>query len=67
MDQYLRSKSNLIKQVTASISTEKKNIEIIKTGGITLSDNQPLTSFKISLIMKKDLKILKARTQLVEE
>jgi len=56
VDQYLRSKSNLIKQVTASISTEKKNIEIIKTGGITLSDNQPLTSFKISLIMKKGSK-----------
>ena len=56
VDQYLRSKSNLIKQVTASISTEKKNIEIIKTGGMTLSDNQPLTSFKISLIMKKGSK-----------
>jgi len=56
VDQYLRSKSNLIKQVTASISTEKKNIEIIKTGGMTISDNQPLTSFKIALIMKKGSK-----------
>ena len=56
VDQYIRSKSNLVKQVTASISTEKKSIEIIKTGGMTLSDNQPLTSFRISLLMKKGSK-----------
>ena len=56
VDQYLRSKSNLVKQVTASISTEKKNIEIIKTDGMTFSDNQPLTSFKIALIMQKGSK-----------
>ena len=56
IDKYLRTKSNLIKQVTASISTEKKSIEIIKTGGMTISDNQPLTSFRVSLMMKKGSK-----------
>jgi TldD protein len=56
VDQYLRSKSNFIKQVTASISAEKKSIEIIKSGGMTFSDNQPLTSFKVSLMMKKGTK-----------
>ena len=29
VDQYIRSKSNLVKQVTASISTEKKSLELI--------------------------------------
>ena len=56
VDQYLRGKSNQVKQVTASISTEKKIIEILKTGGMTFGDSQPLTSFKISLIMKKGSK-----------
>jgi len=56
VDQYIRSKSNLVKQVTANIFTEKKSIQIIKTGGLTLSDNQPLTSFRISLLMKKGSK-----------
>jgi TldD protein len=56
VDQYVRSKSNLIKQVTASISCEKKNIEIIKTGGLSLTDEQPLISFKISLMMRKGSK-----------
>tara|TARA_B110000438_G_C15816814_1_gene652349 strand:- start:1812 stop:3224 length:1413 start_codon:yes stop_codon:yes gene_type:complete len=56
VDKYVRSKSNLIKQVTASISCEKKNIEIIKTGGLSLTDERPLVSFKISLMMKKGFK-----------
>lgn len=56
VDQYLRSKSNFIKQVTASISAEKKSIEIIKSGGMTFADNQPLTSFRVSLMMKKGSK-----------
>jgi TldD protein len=56
VDKYIRSKSNLVKQVTASISCEKKIIEIIKTGGLSLTDDQPLISFRVSLMMKKGSK-----------
>ena len=56
VDQYLRSKSPLVKQVTASISAEKKLIEIIKSGGETYSDSQPTTSFRASIMMQKGSK-----------
>ena len=42
MNEYARSKDSSVKQVTASLLAEKKNVEIIRSGGELLSDNRPL-------------------------
>ena len=51
---YIRSKNNDIKQVTANFLGEQKSIEIIRSGGETLSDVRPLIRFNVSVMLEKN-------------
>ncbi|MDB3913193.1 hypothetical protein N9332_00560 [Candidatus Pelagibacter sp.] len=52
VNQYLRSKDNNVKQVTANFSGEQKSIEIIRSGGETLTDVRPLIRFNVSVMLE---------------
>ena len=54
VNDYLRSKDDNIKQVTANFSGEQKSIEIIRSGGETLTDVRPLVRFNVSVMIEKD-------------
>ena len=54
VNDYLRSKDNKVKQVTANFSGEQKSIEIIRSGGETLSDVRPLIRFNVSVMLDKN-------------
>ena len=54
VNDYLRSKDSNIKQVTANFSGEQKSIEIIRSGGETLSDIRPLIRFNVSVMLDKN-------------
>ena len=54
MNEYARSKDSSVKQVTASLLAEKKNIEIIRSGGELLSDNRPLVRINMSVMVEKN-------------
>ena len=54
VNNYLRSKDSNVKQVTANFLGEQKSIEIIRSGGETLSDVRPLTRFNVSVMLEKD-------------
>ena len=53
MNEYARSKDSTVKQVTASLLAEKKNVEIIRSGGELLSDNRPLVRINMSVMVEK--------------
>ncbi len=53
VNDYLRSKDNNVKQVTANFSGEQKSIEIIRSGGETLTDVRPLIRFNVSVMLEK--------------
>ena len=52
--EYARSKDSSDKQVTASLLAEKKNVEIIRSGGELLSDNRPLVRINMSVMVEKN-------------
>jgi TldD protein len=54
VNDFIRSKSSLVKQVTASFSGEHKSIEIIRAGGECLTDTRPLVRFNVSVILEKN-------------
>ena len=54
VNKYIRSKNNDIKQVTANFLGEQKSIEIIRSGGETLSDVRPLIRFNVSVMLEKN-------------
>ena len=54
VNNYLRSKDTNVKQVTANFSGEHKSIEIIRSGGETLSDIRPLIRFNVSVMLDKN-------------
>ena len=54
VNNYLRTKDSKVKQVTANFSGEQKSIEIIRSGGETLSDVRPLIRFNVSVMLDKD-------------
>ena len=54
MNEYARSKDSSVKQVTASLLAEKKNVEIIRSGGELLSDNRPLVRINMSVMVEKN-------------
>ena len=54
VNEYLRSKNTNIKQVTANFSGEQKSIEIIRSGGETLTDVRPLIRFNVSVMLEKN-------------
>ena len=53
-NKYLRFKNNSVKQVTANFSGEQKSIEIIRSGGETLTDVRPLIRFNVSVMLEKN-------------
>ena len=53
VNNYLRSKNNNVKQVTANFSGEQKSIEIIRSGGESLTDVRPLIRFNVSVMVEK--------------
>ena len=54
VNDYLRSKGDKVKQVTANFLGEQKSVEIIRSGGETLSDVRPLVRFNVSVMVEKD-------------
>ena len=54
VNDYLRTKNSNIKQVTANFSGEQKSIEIIRSGGETLTDIRPLVRFNVSVMVEKN-------------
>ena len=54
VNEYLRSKDKNIRQVTANFNGEQKSIEIIRSGGETLTDVRPLIRFNVSVMLEKD-------------
>ena len=54
IDAYLRSKSTLIKQVSASIAGEWQVVHIMRAGGFEISDIRPLVRLNISVMVEKD-------------
>ncbi len=54
VDEYLRKKGSIVKQVTASISGEYQEIEIIKSGSQNFQDIRPLIRFNVSVMVEKN-------------
>ena len=54
VNNYLRSKDDKVKQVTANFLGEQKSIEIIRSGGETLSDVRPLVRFNVSVMLEEN-------------
>ena len=54
VNKYIRAKDNNVKQVTANFLGEQKSIEIIRSGGETLTDVRPLIRFNVSVIVEKN-------------
>ena len=54
VDEYLRKKDSLVKQVTASISGEYQEIEIIKSDSQSFQDIRPLVRFNVSVMVEKN-------------
>ena len=54
VNKYLRTKDNNVSQVTANFSGEQKSIEIIRSGGETLTDIRPLIRFNVSVMVEKN-------------
>ena len=54
VNNYLRSKDNNIKQVTANFLGEQKSVEIIRSGGESLTDVRPLIRFNVSVMLEKN-------------
>ena len=53
VNNYPRTKDNKVKQVTANFLGEQKSIEIIRSGGETLTDIRPLVRFNVQSCLKK--------------
>ena len=54
VDEYLRKKGSIVKQVTASIAGEYQEIEIIKSGSQNFQDIRPLIRFNVSVMVEKN-------------
>ncbi len=53
INEYARSKDRSVKQVTASFLGEKKDIEILRSGGELLKDTRPLVRINVSVMVEK--------------
>ena len=54
INKYSRSIDNTVKQVTANFLGEKKNIEILRSGGELLNDTRPLVRINVSIMVEKN-------------
>jgi TldD protein len=57
IDEYIRSKSNLVRQVTIAIGGSSSRVTILKQEGKELSDLRPMVQFSISVTLMKDGKL----------
>ena len=63
VNNYLRSTDSNVKQVTANFLGEQKSLEIIRSGGETLTDVRPLIRFNVSVMLEKKIMQLKCNTE----
>ncbi len=54
INNYARSIDNSVKQVTANFLGEKKDIEILRSGGELLKDSRPLVRINVSIMLEKN-------------
>lgn len=54
VNDYVRSKGEIVRQVTTSFSGEYKEIEIIRSNGEILNDVRPLVRFNVSVVLEKN-------------
>ncbi|HEY5237360.1 MAG TPA: metalloprotease TldD [Rhizomicrobium sp.] len=54
MNEYARSKDPRVKQVSASLSGEWQNVEIVRPGGETYRDIRPLVRLNVSVVVEKN-------------
>ena len=53
VNNYIRSKGDIVSQVTASFLGEQKEIEIIRSNSEVLKDVRPLVRFNVSVVLEK--------------
>ena len=54
VNNYIRSKGDIVSQVTASFLGEQKEIEIIRSNSEFLKDVRPLVRFNVSVVLEKN-------------
>ena len=54
VNNYIRSKGDIVSQVTASFLGEQKEIEIIRSNSEVLKDVRPLVRFNVSVVLEKN-------------
>ena len=54
VNNYIRSKGDLVSQVSASFLGEHKEIEIIRSNSEILRDTRPLVRFNVSVVLEKN-------------
>ena len=54
INSYSRSIDETVKQVTANFLGERKNIEILRSGGELLKDTRPLVRINVSIMVEKN-------------
>ena len=54
VNNYIRSKGDIVRQVTASFLGEHKEIEIIRSNSEVLKDVRPLVRFNVSVVLEKN-------------
>ena len=54
INNYVRSKGSIVRQVTANFIGEHKSIEIIRPNSEILKDSRPLVRFNVSVVLERD-------------
>ena len=54
INEYSRSINRSVKQVTANFLGERKNVEILRSGGELLRDSRPLVRINVSVMVEKN-------------
>ena len=54
INDYSRSLDRTVKQVTANFLGERKNVEILRSGGELLKDTRPLVRINVSIMVEKN-------------
>ena len=54
INDYSRSLDRTVKQVTANFLGERKNVEILRSGGELLQDTRPLVRINVSIMVEKN-------------
>ena len=54
LDDYLRSRNGMVKQVSAMIGTSYSTVQIIRKDGFIVTDHRPLVGCRVSVIVEKN-------------